>query len=72
MDDFSVVVLYKRFASNQSSRRFYKQKVKGLLHERGFVMEEVEEKIPAFYAILHDMQWGTLVEEPFKCNEAIV
>lgn len=37
---------------------FFKHKVKGLLHERGFT---IEEKDPTFYAMLHAMKWGPLV-----------
>lgn len=68
----SASVPYERFSSNKCKWHFFERKVEGLLHERDFKMEEVEEKTPTFYAMLHTMKWETMVEESDSCNELMV
>lgn len=51
----SNAIPYEMFVSNQCSWRYYEQKFNSLLHERGFLMEGVQEKAPTFYGMLHAM-----------------
>ncbi|MCD7458642.1 hypothetical protein HAX54_038792, partial [Datura stramonium] len=50
--------------------RHNKQAIKGLIHERGFIMWDVVDKAPEFYARLQEMGWSPLVKDPFNLNEA--
>ncbi|XP_060206148.1 uncharacterized protein LOC132633603 [Lycium barbarum] len=46
------------------------QQTRGMLHERAFIMDRVEELAPKFYQTLHRIGWGQLVEElgNINCN----
>ncbi|MCD7448539.1 hypothetical protein HAX54_043814, partial [Datura stramonium] len=45
---------------------------KDLLHERGFVMQDMEKKEPEFYALLQEIGWGPLMKKSCKVNKAWV
>ncbi|MCD9642486.1 hypothetical protein HAX54_029324, partial [Datura stramonium] len=63
---------YIRFMNDQCQFRHSEQVAKGLLHERGFIMQDVMNKALEFYVRLQEIEWGPMVKDPCKVNEAWV
>ncbi|MCD7461250.1 hypothetical protein HAX54_045734 [Datura stramonium] len=61
---------YIRFVNDQCQFWHSEQAAKGLLHERGFIMQDVVEKASEFYSRLQELEWGSLVKDLCKVNEA--
>lgn len=60
---------YIRFVNDQCKFWHNEQATKDLLHERGFIMQDVEEKVLGFFALHQEIGWGSLVDDPSKVNK---